>query len=161
MRQVGSPINITDIQGNLIIFYNKIKKLIQIRKKKCEQIKIMIDNNVDIILGDFNSDFEYFLGNKNKKQIEFLREKGFDTDAIDTWNKYIYKLLQNKGYEIICNDNCDKLYSEHHTSIFQISPDVIYYKPGKLNINQYELINIIRGKYSDHNGIYANFTFKR
>ena len=147
----------TSIPEKLRNFDAKIKKIIKIRKKKCEQIKIMIENDADIILGDFNSDFEYFLGNKNKNQIEFLRKKGFDIEAIDAWNKYIYKLLNINGYKIICNDMCNELYSEHHTSIFQISPDVIYYKEKNLNINQYELINIIRGKYSDHNGIYANF----
>jgi hypothetical protein len=154
--QIEEQINI-HIANNKKFTQNKLNELIKLRKIKSEQIKIMIDNNVDIIVGDFNSDFEYFLGYKNEEQIKFLKSNGFDDDKINEWNTFIYKLLIKNGYNIICTDKCKEFYETQHTSIYGISPDVIFYNEHKLSVNQYEIINIIRGKYSDHNGIYADF----
>jgi hypothetical protein len=135
----------------------KYNKLFKLKKIKIEQIKDMIDNNVDIILGDFNSDFEYHLGIENEDQIYFFLKNKFDTDMISIWNKSIFELLEKNKYISFCTDKCNDLYNKMHTSINGTSPDVIYYKPDKLNINQYELVDLLHNRFSDHNGIYANF----
>ena len=136
-------------------------KLIKIKKLKCENIKNIIENDVDIILGDFNSDFEDFLGVKNDKQYKFLKDNAFLNDTyINIWNTYIYHLLNKKSYKNICDNDCKKFYEKQHTSIYETSPDVIYYKNNKLEVKEYKIINLIRGKYSDHNAIYAKFLIK-
>ena len=76
---------------------------------------------------------------------------------ISIWNKSIFELLEKKKYISFCTDKCNDLYNKMHTSINGTSPDVIYYKPDKLNINQYELVDLLHNRFSDHNGIYANF----
>jgi hypothetical protein len=150
----------------LINHSNKINeefnnKLIKIKKLKCENIKNIIENDVDIILGDFNSDFEDFLGVKNDKQYKFLKDKASLNDKyINIWNTYIYHLLNKKSYKNICDNDCKKFYEKQHTSIYETSPDVIYYKNNKLEVKEYKIINLIRGKYSDHNAIYAKFLIK-
>jgi hypothetical protein len=136
-------------------------KLIKIKKLKCENIKNIIENDVDIILGDFNSDFEDFLGVKNDKQYKFLIDNASLNDKyINIWNTYIYHLLNKKSYKNICDNDCKKFYEKQHTSIYETSPDVIYYKNNKLEVKEYKIINLIRGKYSDHNAIYAKFLIK-
>ncbi len=132
------------------------------KKIKIEIIEQMINKNVDIILGDFNSDFEYFLGTHNQRQINYLKSNAkFDDEQIKLWNAYIYEVLNKHKYKPICHNKCKKLYEKHHTSIYEISPDVIYYKNTNLTIkDEYEIINLIHDNYSDHNAIYANFKLK-
>jgi len=142
---------------------SEITELTKIKKMKSEQIKKMIDNNVDIILGDFNSDFELFLGINSEELINYFRnEAKLDDKQIKIWNTYIYNLLKKKQYYNICEkkSNCIDFYKKRHTSIYNSSPDVIYYKKQHLEVINYEIINIIRGNYSDHNGIYASFSIK-
>jgi hypothetical protein len=69
-------------------------------------------------------------------------------------------LLNKKSYKNICDNDCKKFYEKQHTSIYETSPDVIYYKNNKLEVKEYKIINLIRGKYSDHNAIYAKFLIK-
>ena len=65
---------------------------------KSEQIKKMTDNNVDIILGDFNSDFELFLGINNEELINYFKnEAKLDDKQIKIWNTYIYNLLKKNN----------------------------------------------------------------
>ena len=68
------------------------------KKMKSEQIKKMTDNNVDIILGDFNSDFELFLGINNEELINYFKnEAKLDDKQIKIWNTYIYNLLKKNN----------------------------------------------------------------
>lgn len=62
---------------------------------KSEQIKKMIDEEVDIILGDFNSDYEYYNGIINDKQMQYFKEiVKLDINQINIWNTYIFYLLK-------------------------------------------------------------------
>ena len=113
-----------------------VRKLIKLKKIKDETIKNMINEEVDIILCDFNSDFEYYLESINDKQVKFLNSNGFNYEQIKIWNEYLFKLLKKNNYNPICNENCLKFYKTQHTSIHEISPDVIYYKKTNVEINK-------------------------
>jgi hypothetical protein len=144
------------------------RDFIKLIKMKCENIKKLIDYNVDIILGDFNSDIENFLGTSNESQVNYLKEFKLSDEQIKIWNIIIYELLNDKGYYNICgnNDDCLTFYKQLHTTIHKTSPDAIYYKKTNLDIIKYNIIDLIRsktkdgklvGEYSDHNAIYAKF----
>lgn len=75
---------------------NTVRKLIKLKKIKDETIKNMINEEVDIILCDFNSDFEYYLESINDKQVKFLNSNGFNYEQIKIWNEYLFKLLKKK-----------------------------------------------------------------
>ncbi len=151
-------------QNEVTHFNEEFNKLFNIKKIKIEQIKQMIDKKVDIILGDFNSDFEYFLGNSNQNQINYLTQLKFTDKMINIWNNSVYELLERNNYISFCNDNikCKKFYETIHTSIYELSPDVIYYKKdSNIKIQDYYIIDLISSNLSDHNGIYVNFKIKK
>jgi hypothetical protein len=145
------------------------RDFIKLIKMKCENIKKLIDDNVDIILGDFNSDIENFLGTINESQVTYLTDLNLSDEQIKIWNTFIYELLNDKGYYNICGkkEDCLTFYKKLHTTIHKTSADAIYYKKTNLDIIKYNIIDLIGnkidtsgklvGEYSDHNAIYAKF----
>jgi hypothetical protein len=129
----------------------------EIRKIKEEQIQKMIDKNVDIILGDFNSDIEHYLGTLNTKQQGYFNNINFHDYMIEAWNKIPFTLLKDNYYLPVCNETCTTFYTPH-TSVYGTSPDAIYYKSTKLIVNDFKIIDLLTGELSDHNGIYADFS---
>jgi hypothetical protein len=126
---------------------------------KKENIQKMIDDSVDIILGDFNSDYGLMLCIDNPNLTNYFNGMGIKPLQMIIWNISIYELLESKGYKSFCNSYCKKLYTNKKTSKYGSSPDVIYYKENNIKCNAYEIIELINDNgetYSDHNGIYAN-----
>lgn len=148
-----------------ILKENKIKdistKIDKIKEIKEEQINKMIAENVDIILGDFNSDIEHYLGTLNYKQQKYFKDIEFDDNMIEVWNKKPFELLEE--YSSVCGDidNCKKFYNTNHTSKFETSPDAIYYNNKKLTVNNHKIIDLLTNELSDHNGIYAEFRLEK
>ena len=144
------------ILASLTDINEKKKKIKQIKE---EQIQKMIHQDVDIILGDFNSDIEHYLGNSNQKNMEYLEKKLLDHDIIDFYNKVPFDLLEKSGYNLLCGDKQNSLiFYIPHTSVYGTSPDAIYYKSTKLIVNDFKIIDLLTGELSDHNGIYADFS---
>jgi endonuclease/exonuclease/phosphatase family metal-dependent hydrolase len=138
-----------------------------VKEIKTEQIKKIISEKVDIILGDFNSDVYYYLTDDiNKKQEEFLLKNKLNRNIIDIWNKSPFELLEQTDYKLACGekndvDACVEFYKKNYTSFYETSPDAIFYKNNKdINVSKFEIIDLLGPKLSDHNGLIANFDIK-
>jgi hypothetical protein len=135
----------------------------------------------NIILGDFNLDYEFYVNSKKKdnKQnflIENTEKYLKNILKLTDFNKYIrlnnqmFDYLETNNYKNICEDECfNNYYKTYHTTPFDTSVDVLYYKnKGSVQIskNKFEIIKLFEkdqnypflipgDSYTDHNGIYA------
>jgi hypothetical protein len=141
----------------------------------------IIARSPNIILGDFNLDYEFYVNSKkkdNKKTFLIQKTKDYlinDLKLTD-FNKYIqlnnqmFNYLETNNYKNICEDECfNNYYKTYHTTPFDTSVDVLYYKnKGSVQIskNKFEIIKLFQNdqkypflipekSYTDHNGIYA------
>lgn len=126
---------------------------------KVESLEELIGLDVDIILGDFNSDALILNNNNLANNEEYLLKQGgiWNQSSIYEWNIAPYSFLQDNYYDRVPNWKT--------TSYFGGSIDNIYYRPG-IDLYNYGILNFVlprsKGyqKYdgaSDHNGIYAVF----
>jgi hypothetical protein len=154
-------------------------------KYKLKLLKMVIEENPDIIVGDFNS--YYYLDEEHRifsQNSQFEWYKGFrkgnlnetEKDNIIKWSEAVWNLLKINKYVTSEKYEMDKtkqdtLKSHSFTNMrgFTII-DTIWYKPTKVKLNNLKIINLyndnwdnvlIDGKIiSDHNPVYANFTIK-
>jgi hypothetical protein len=134
---------------------------------KTEQIEKIISEKVDIILGDFNSDVYHYLTDEiNKKQEVFLLNNKLNRNIIDIWNKSPFELLEQNDYKLACGekndiDACTEFYKKNYTSFYETSPDAIFYKNNTdINVSNFNIIDLLGPKLSDHNGLIASFDIK-
>jgi endonuclease/exonuclease/phosphatase family metal-dependent hydrolase len=132
---------------------------------KTEQIKKIISEKVDIILGDFNSDIYHYLTDKiNEKQKKYLNiNLNLNEKIINIWNKTPFELLEEKDYKLACGkkEDCIEFYTNNQTSIYGPSPDAIFYKNNTdIKVSNFDIINLLGPKLSDHNGLIASFNIK-
>jgi hypothetical protein len=144
-------------------------------------LKDIIAHSPNIILGDFNLDYEFYVNSKNKdnKQnflIENTKQYLINNLNLTDFNKYIrlnnqmFNYLETNNYKNICDDECfNNYYKTYHTTPFDTSVDVLYYNnKGRVKIskNKFEIIKLFQNyrkypflipdnSYTDHNGIYA------
>jgi hypothetical protein len=160
------------------IHINTNDNILDIYNKPLNEI---IARSPNIILGDFNLDYEFYVNSKkkdNKKTFLIQKTKDYlinDLKLTD-FNKYIqlnnqmFNYLETNNYKNICEDECfNNYYKTYHTTPFDTSVDVLYYKnKGSVQIskNKFEIIKLFQNdqkypflipekSYTDHNGIYA------
>ena len=144
-------------------------------------LNYIIARSPNIILGDFNLDYEFYVNSKkkdNKQNFLIENTKNYlkNTLKLTDLNKYIrlnnqmFDYLETNNYKNICEDECfNNYYKTYHTTPFDTSVDVLYYKnKGSVQIskNKFEIIKLFQKdqnfpflipekSYTDHNGIYA------
>lgn len=164
--------------------YNNFTNLLEY---KLDLLQKVIDNDVDVIVGDFNSvysvlkqdipdtittdisGFNQDLQNYLKGQYTYYSSIGFtNKKQINEWNLKPYKLLLDNGYEFLeMNVNPDNYPLTTNARGFSVI-DTIWYKPGKVSpaykatiISQFEnnedWNNFQFNNYSDHNPVIATF----
>ena len=125
---------------------------------KTEAVEFAVQEDCDIILGDFNSDAQHFeTGRARHGQKKYLKNLGWSEDQIETWNCGVFRYLQGQGYSLVP--------PEEQTSYFETTPDVVTYKVGQFHLRGRKLLDMgatghNKGQYygaSDHNGVYAEF----
>ena len=135
---------------------------------KIEPLKRVINRDVDIVLGDFNSDLGYYLNYKNDnnttlpaQQKIFLKELGWDDNMITAWNIAPFVFLTDHGFELARLNDSNGILSKTSQK-GNNTPDAIWYKKSKVTLknNTIALIDLLTTGASDHNGIYAEFNVK-
>jgi hypothetical protein len=140
--------------------------------------------DVDIILGDFNVDYEYYHSIKSlgyndmrAKQSKiptntqkYLLANSIPLNTFVNWNETVFRFLEQNGYENICaNDDCfNNKYKIYHTTPYNTSVDVVYVKKSMgITLKKFEIIDLMKmngddidkaNSLSDHNGIYAELS---
>jgi hypothetical protein len=137
---------------------NSLDCQIELTNIKNESIAAVVSADVDIILGDFNSDVNnYINGTPLEVQRKYLEKKNWTLKQINTWNTAPFEYLTKAGFKLV--------QPEDQTSWFGGTPDVIWYNPLKY---KYIFNNIIdmgattaisqKSGASDHNGVMAQFS---
>ena len=79
----------------------------ELKSIRIEPLKRIIAKNVDIVLGDFNSDLGYYLNYKNDsntplpaQQHKFLKKLGWHDNMITAWNIAPFVFLTENGFEL-------------------------------------------------------------
>lgn len=135
-----------------------IGNLKDIRKRKNEILEKLVKMyNVDIIVGDFNSDINCYINNGilQKDHLKYLQKisPNKSMDIYKEWNIAPFNYLNKNEYALAFKFDSNKKY----TSIYKNHPDSVWYKNELFNVNHYEYVDLIKLNLSDHNGIYTNF----
>lgn len=127
---------------------------------KIETLEKLVGYDVDIILGDFNSDAMVIRSPGTTSNENYLLSKGgiWNRSTIYEWNMSPYLFLQDNYYNRVPNWKT--------TSYFGGCPDNIFYRPG-INLENHGILDLILpenmgyhqyAEATDHNGIYASFS---
>ena len=129
----------------------KTKTIKDLENIKKEILEKMVEYGTDLILGDFNSDMNHFVKGKPIKSHEtYLKDQGLNGDQIRAWNTTPFNYLKSQGYSMVEPP-------ETKTSLYDTTPDAIWYIPGTLALDSSYDINMISDESSDHNGLVATF----
>lgn len=130
---------------------------------KTTLVKDVVGLNPNIVLGDFNSDVMCFTtGKVNPKQREFWVQTLRFPDDEDTtkklmeWNCAPYRVLQDNGYTIECQDECPAKFKENPTSFYGTTPDAIWFKG--VGFQSFQQMSLMQDPMlSDHDALIADF----
>ena len=139
--------------------------IINVKLKILEQT---IVDNPDIIIGSFNSDYEYYKNttkaiHDNIKTLYKINISNQTTiDRYKEINNCQFEYLEKHKYKALCDTLCFQTeYEGKHTTINETSEDVIYILPDKIEEKSFEILDFIKDNSATNNFLSTTLKFKK
>ena len=133
----------------------KASNIDELIRAKNDMLVDIVKQKVDVVLGDFNSDYLSYLNPDDVSKLQFLMSKqnNCSKQQAQKWHSAPFELLKTNNYTHVD-------IGDVQTSTYGPQTDNLWYKGNKLKQESFEILDALKSNASDHQGISVKFQIK-